>query len=129
MNWDVVYKDLKFWNWITLLILSLFSYFLLSPGKTLGTIIGGLLIITNFNIFQHSICKIFKKADCIRINKASIIFKYYIRLITLGFIIFLLLMEEWIDPVGLALGLSTLVISITILGIGMALKIKNKEAS
>ena len=129
MDWEVVYEDLKFWNWIILLILSLFSYFLLSPGQTLGTIIGGLLIITNFKIFQHSICKIFNNDEYIKINKTFIILKYYIRLITLGFVIYFLLMKGWIDPIGLALGLSTLVISITILGIGMALKIKDEETS
>ena len=37
--------------------------------------------------------------------------------------------KEWIDPVGLAIGLSTMVIAITILGICMALKIKDEEAS
>lgn len=128
MYWEIVYKDLKFLNWITLLILSLLSYILLSPEQTLGTIIGGLLIITNFNVFQHSIRRIFNSTDFKKINKTSIILKYYIRLITLGFIIFLLLMKGWINPVGLAIGLSTLVISITILGIGMVLKTKNEEA-
>ena len=128
MYWEIVYKDLKFLNWITLLILSLLSYILLSPEQTLGTIIGGLLIITNFKVFQHSIRRIFNNTDFKKINKTSIILKYYIRLITLGFIIFLLLMKGWINPVGLAIGLSTLVISITILGIGMVLKTKNEEA-
>ena len=129
MDWETVYKYWGFWNWTILLILSLFSYFLLSPAQTLGTVIGGLLIITNFKIFQSSICKIFYKADFIRINKTSIILKYYIRLIAIGFVIFLLLMKGWIDPVGLAIGLTTLVISITILGISMAFKIKDEEAS
>ena len=128
MYWEIVYKDLKFLNWITLLILSLLSYILLSPEQTLGTIIGGLLIIANFNVFQHSIRRIFNSTDFKKINKTSIILKYYIRLIILGFIIFLLLMKGWINPVGLAIGLSTLVISITILGIGMVLKTKNEEA-
>ena len=129
MDWEVVYEDLKKLSWVILLILSLFSYFLFSPAQTLGTVIGGLLIITNFKIFQSSICKIFYKADFIRINKVSIILKYYIRLIAIGFVIFLLLMKGWVDPVGLAIGLSTLVISITILGISMAFKIKDEEAS
>lgn len=128
MYWEIVYKDLKILNWIILLILSLSSYILLSPEQTLGTIIGGLLIITNFKVLQHSIRRIFNNTDFKKINKTSIILKYYIRLIILGFIIFLLLMKGWINPVGLAIGLSTLVISITILGIGMVLKTKNEEA-
>lgn len=129
MDWETVYKYWGFWNWTILFILSLFSYFLLSPKQTFGVIIGGLLIITNFKILQHSICKIFHNADSIRINKISIILKYYIRLLILGLVIFVMIMNGWIDPVGLAIGLSTVITAITVFGISTAFKIKDKEAS
>ena len=128
MDWETTYKDLKSLNWIVLLILSLFSYFILSPDKALGTVIGGLLIIANFRFFQNSICKIFNKSEFIRINKITIILKYYIRLLILGFIIFFPIMKGWVDPIGLVIGLSTTVIAITVLGISMIFKIKDEEA-
>ena len=129
MEWDTIYKDLKNWNWITLLILSLLSYFILSPPQTLGTIVGGFLIIANFNILQHILRKAFGSEYILRSKRISIIFKFYFRISALGFIIAVLVLKEWIDPFGLAIGLSTVVLAITFLGISMAIKTKGREVS
>jgi hypothetical protein len=129
MEWDTIYKDLKNWNWITLLILSLLSYFILSPPQTLGTIVGGFLIIANFNILQHTLRKAFGSEYILRSKRISIIFKFYFRISALGFIIAVLVLKEWIDPFGLAIGLSTVVLAITFLGISMAVKTKGREVS
>ena len=43
-------------------------------------------------------------------------------------ILYVLIAKEWIDPLGLAVGLSTVVLSIVGLGIGLALRIRTKEA-
>ena len=129
MEWDTIYKDLKNWNWITLLILSLLSYFILSPPQTLGTIVGGFLIIANFNILQHTLRKAFGSEYILRSKRISIIFKFYFRISALGFIIAVLVLKEWIDPFGLAIGLSTVVLAITFLGISMAIKTKGREVS
>lgn len=129
MEWDTIYKDLKNWNWITLLILSLLSYFILSPPQTLGTIVGGFLIIANFNILQHTLRKAFGSEYILRSKRISIIFKFYFRISALGFIIAVLVLKEWIDPFGLAIGLSTVVLAITFLGISVAIKTKGREVS
>jgi len=129
MDWDTIYEDLKLRNWIILLILSSLSYFLLSPAQTLGTIIGGFLVIANFNIFQHTLCEAFGNGDQLKTKRISIIFKFSFRLLALGLIMAVLIVKEWVEPVGLAIGLSTVVIAITFLGVSMALKTKGKEAS
>jgi hypothetical protein len=129
MDWKTVYEDLKVQNWIILLILSSISYFLLSPSRTLGTILGGFLIIANFKVFQHTIRNAFSPDGLLVSRKISIIAKYYFRLLVMGVIIFVLINKGLVDPVGLALGLSTVVISIVIFGIGMALNTFTKEAS
>jgi hypothetical protein len=129
MDWKIIYEELKVKNWITLLILSSAGYFLLSPGQTLGIITGGLLIIANFKVFQHTIRKAFFPDGLFKGRRISIIARYYIRLLVLGVIIFILIRKGWVDPVGLAIGLSTVVISIIALGIRMAMKIFAGEAS
>ena len=58
----------------------------------------------------------------------SIIAKYYLRLLALGVIIYFLITRGWVDPVGLAVGLSTVVISIVTLGIYLARKTYTGEA-
>jgi hypothetical protein len=129
MNWETVYEDIKTKSWITLFILSSFSYFFLSYTQTLGTILGGLLIILNFRVFQRGIRKAFSPDKVLRTGKTSIILKYYFRLFVLAVILFILLWNGWVDPIGLAIGLSTVVISIVTLGISMAFKRSTREAS
>ena len=129
MDWNTIYEELKTRNWVILFVLSFISYLLLSPAQTLGTILGGGLIIANFEVFQHTIYKAFSPDGLLRARKLSIIAKYYFRLLAMGIIIFVLIRKEWVDPVGMAIGFSTVIISIVILGISMALKTLKREAS
>ena len=123
MDWDIIYEDIKIWNWIILLLLSLLSYFLLSPAQTLGTIVGGFLIIANFHILQHTIRKAFGNEKILKTKRISIIFKFFFRILALGLIIAVLVLKEWVDPFGLAIGLSTVVLAMTSFGIRTALKL------
>ncbi len=122
MDWEKISKILRTQNWIILLILGSASFFLMSSTFTLGIILGGLIIIANFNVFQHTIRSAFSSDGVMRANNMSIIAKYYFRLLALGLIIFFLITNGWVDPVGLAVGLSTVVISIVSFGIGRVRK-------
>lgn len=122
MDWDVIYQDLRKRNWIILLILSSMSYFLMSHYLTVGVILGGLIIIANFNIFQHTISRVFLPLGLKKKTKIAIIVKYYLRLLALGIILYVLITRGWVDPIGLAIGLSTVVISIVSFGISAARK-------
>ena len=84
--------------------------------------LGGLIIIANFGILQHTVRRAFSSDGLMRRRKMSIIAKYYLRLLALGVIIYFLIDCGWVDPVGLAVGLSTVVISIIALGIYLARK-------
>jgi hypothetical protein len=129
MEWNAIYRDLKTFNWVVLLILSSASALLLQASCTLGIIFGGLVIIANFNVLQHTIRGAFSEEGQMVKRRASIIAKYYFRLLALGLIIFFLISKEWIHPVGLAIGLSTVVISIFSYGIKRALKTTTSEAA
>ncbi len=128
MEWKIIYEEIRSKNWMVLLILSSASYFFLSPYRTFGTIIGGLLTIANFYLFQDAIRKAFSPDGLLKAGKKSIVIGYYIRLLVLGAILSILIGKGWADPIGLAIGLSTVVISISVLGIRMAMKIFAGEA-
>lgn len=128
MEWKIIYEEIRIKNWIVLLILSSAGYFFLSPCQTFGIIMGGLLIITNFQVFQRSIQKAFSPDGILKKSNIPIIIKYYIRLLVLGAIIAMLIGKGRVDPIGLAIGLSTVVISISAMGIRMAMKIFVGEA-
>ena len=128
MEWQRFHNILRMLNWLVLLCFSLASYFSMSPYWTAGVILGGLIAIANFNVLQHTICKAFSPEGIHQGTRFSIVGKYYLRLVALGVILYVLITGGWIDPVGLAVGLSTVVLSIVGLGIGLALRIRTKEA-
>jgi len=128
MDWRILYHEIKMLNWLILLALSVASYFLMSPAWTLGVILGGFVIIVNFSMLQHTVRQAFSRDGNMIRGKAAIIAKYYLRLVGLGIVIYLLITRGWVDPVGLAVGLSTVVLSIVVMGIHMALKTRTREA-
>ena len=128
MEWQRFHNILRMLNWLVLLCFSLASYFSMSPYWTAGVILGGLIAIANFNVLQHTVCRAFSPEGIHQGTRFSIVGRYYLRLLALGVILYVLITGGWIDPVGLAVGLSTVVLSIVGLGIGLALRIRTKEA-
>ena len=129
MDWEHVYRNLKYLNWVILLLLASVSYFLMSNNFTTGVIIGGLMVIVNFHAFQHTIRQGFFPDDTRKTGKVSVIAKYYLRLAAMGILIYLSLSQKWIDPVGLTVGLSIVVIGIVSLGILMIRTTFSKETA
>ena len=122
MEWDEIYKDLSKRNWIILLILSTLSYFFMSRLITSGIILGGLIIICNFDLLQHTIRRAFSSDGAFKTRKLFLIAKFYLRLVALGAIIYFLIKRGWVDPIGLAIGLSTVGFGIISFGIKRAYK-------
>lgn len=129
MDWEKTYKDLRRLNWLTLLIMSLISTLFMSQIFTLGVILGGLIIIANFKVLQHTIRRGFSAAGGMSAGKLLIIMKYYFRLLALGVVIAFLIKRGWVDPVGLTIGLSTVVISVVGFGIKRAMNAVSGEAA
>jgi ATP synthase I chain len=128
MDWEKLVKQLRAQNWIILMILGSTSFFLMSSTFTLGIILGGLIIIGNFNVLQHTIRCSFSPDGVMKNNKLAIVAKYYFRLAILGIIIYILITNGWVNPIGLAIGLSIVVFSIINIGIRAVWKTSSGEA-
>ena len=124
MDWQIHYKVLSAYNWLVLLVLSALSYFLTTASFTTGVILGGLVVIANFNFMQHSISRAFLSGGGKGKKKIIVILKFYLRLVALGVILYFLLKWEWVGPVGLAVGLSTVFFSIILFGVRRAWQTK-----
>ena len=123
-DWDQTYKNLKKFNWIILLLLSSISYFLMKSSFTLGVILGGLIIIANFSLLQSTIRNAFPGDGLVKTRKSVLILKSFFRLFFLGGVIYLLITRGLIDPIGLTIGISTVVFSIVGFGINRAWKLR-----
>lgn len=117
MDWEMVSKKLSIQNWIILMILSSISFFFCGSSFTLGVILGGLIIIANFGMLQHTVLSVFSSQGVMKKKKISTIVRLYFRLAILGIIIYMLIASRWVNPVGLVVGLSVVVVSIISLAI------------
>ncbi len=122
MNWEKIIEDIRTQNWIILGIMGVAGFFFMSSIFTLGVIMGGLMIIANFNVLQRTVSRSFSRNGSLEGNKMTIIAKYYFRLAITGIIIYILITRGWVNPIGLAVGLSTVLISIMGIGIRAVLK-------
>ena len=127
MDWAHAFKILRTLNWTILLLLSSASFFFMGSHFTAGVIMGGFLIIANFNLLQRTITRSFSPNGIFGANKGSVMGKYYLRMAVLGLLLYLLISQSWINPVGLAVGLSVVVISIVTLGLLLVWKKSSGE--
>ena len=128
INKDKLLRQIKTNNWIFLLILGSLSSAFMSPSFTLGVILGGLIIIANFSVLQHTILSAFSDQGAMATKKISVIANFYFRLAIMGLIIYILITTGWVNPIGLAIGLSIVIFSILSFGIRTAWKTSSREA-
>ena len=100
----------------------------MSVTFTLGVILGGLIIIANFSVLQHTIRSAFSDQGAMLAKKISVIANFYFRLAIMGLIIYILIITGWVNPLGLAVGLSIVIFSILNFGIRTAWKTPSREA-
>lgn len=128
-DWEETYKDLKRRNWVILLLLGSLSAVIMDHAFTLGIILGGIIAILNFDVLQRIISGAFSGEHPKRPKKMLSIGIFYLRFILIGIIIFFLIRRSWLDPIGLTIGLSIVVIGIVSFGISNAFKARRGEAT
>lgn len=97
-------------NWILLVLTSIGGYFLSPPDFARGIVFGGLIVTVNFHLLYRTLKKSLTPPYLTSYN--VVIAKYYMRFVVSGFIIFVLISKHYVNPLGLFIGLSVVVISI-----------------
>jgi len=119
---------LKINNGVILALLVAVTGPLAGTRFSLSVLCGGLLAIANFHVLYRTLRGAFVSPSSVSGASAVVVFKYYIRLILTGISIFLLLKFGKINPLGLLLGLSTVVINLVLFGFFEFYKNYIKEA-
>jgi hypothetical protein len=97
-----------------------------SPPFARGLIFGGLIVTINFHLLAKTLKKALRPQQLASPN--VILVKYYIRFIISGVIIFFLIRQQVVNPIGLFIGLSVVVASITLATMVELKKLIFKEA-
>lgn len=129
MDWAQTYRSLTMRNWFILLILAGISNFLMNHSITAGIIAGGLVIIANFSMLQRAVQRSFSDEELSKSKKIVLILGFYLRFLALGLVIFFLIKSDWISPIGLVIGLSTVFLSVVSFGISNMIRTGTREAT
>jgi len=113
-------------NWALLAAVSLLGLLLTSPAFYRGLIFGGLIVTVNFHLLAKTLQKALQPERLASPN--VVLAKYYVRFVISGVIIFLLIQQQMVNPIGLFVGLSVVVASITLAAIVEFKKLFFKEA-
>jgi len=105
-------KFITWTNWILLFIVSICAFAFAPAGFTWGFVLGGLLVTINFHLLARTLKKALTPTHISSHN--IVLAKYYLRFFISGIIIFVLLIKQLVDPLGLIIGLSVVVASITL---------------
>lgn len=113
-------------NWVLLVSVSLLGLFATSPPFARGLIFGGLIVTVNFHLLARTLKRALHPGQLASPN--VVLVKYYIRFIISGVIIFFLIRQQVVNPIGLFIGLSVVVASITLATMVELKKLIFKEA-
>jgi len=113
-------------NWILLVLTSLVGALVFSPAFFRGIAFGGLIVTINFHLLSRTLKKALTPPHLASHHK--ILAKYYVRFTISGIIIFLLIANRIVDPLGLFVGLSIVVASIMLATFCEVTKLIFKEA-
>ena len=114
-------------NWILFCMVTI-SGFILAPGRfAWGILAGGLIVTINFHLLYRSLKHALTPPH---VGKTRIVLgKYYIRFLVSAVIIYVLISDHYVNPLGLIIGLSVVVTSIFIATFNEIRKIIFKEAT
>jgi hypothetical protein len=101
-------------NWILLVVSSLVALMTTPANVYLGVLLGGLIVSINFYLLKRTIINNFcpeKVSEKGRSLVGNVLVKYYIRFVVSGLLIFLLISNHIVHPLGLLAGLSVVVAS------------------
>lgn len=99
-------------NWILCCLAGFVCVLIAPPAFTRGIIFGGLIVTINFHLLYRTLKKALTPPKLS--SHKVVLVKYYLRFIASGIIIFGLLKSRFVDPIGLLIGLSFVVTSITL---------------
>jgi len=113
-------------NWIILAGATIAGIAVAPPDFPLGILSGGLIVTVNFYLLARTLRRALTPPHLASHN--AVIAKYYLRFLASAFVIFLLIAGGVVNPLGLVIGLSVVVISIILATIREVKKIIFKEA-
>jgi len=120
-------KFITLTNWILFCIVTISGFILAPRSFAWGILAGGLIVTINFHLLYRSLKEALTPPHLARTR--VVLGKYYIRFLVSALIIYVLIADHYVNPLGLIIGLSVVVTSIFIATLNEIRKIIFKEAA
>jgi hypothetical protein len=114
------------WNWPVLGLFLAVSLVLWNFSISLGVLAGGLLALANFHFLHRSLKKQFQAGN--RPSIMGVVGRSYLRFAATGVIILVLFVFNLVNPIALIVGLSVVVLNLTLSGFSLFRQALLKEA-
>lgn len=124
---DPLIQKIRLMNAAVWLALIAAGLVFMHPRFTLGIVAGGLVILINFHLLARVLKSGLSPGQLT--TPMAVIAKYYLRLLGTAVVLYFLIAYQLVSPFGLVLGLSVVVINLTLMGCNEIRKILFKEAN
>lgn len=99
-------------NWLIFIAASLLGYINLPLDFAKGIMAGGVIVTVNFHLLSRTLTRSLSPQNLSSSN--IVLAKYYLRFFISALIIFFLISKQFVNPLGLVMGLSVVVLSISL---------------
>jgi len=100
---------------VVLVTMSGAAWVFFSKQAALSVFLGGGIVILSFQVLKWQLRRALQKAKGSP-STGGLFFSYYLRFLGSLFLVFLLMHLGWVGPVGFLVGLSTVMVSVVIVG-------------
>jgi hypothetical protein len=97
-------------NWVYLALAAVLGILFASGDIARGIVAGGLIVTINFHLLSKTLRKSLTPPHLS--SHPAVLAKYYLRFVISMALIFLMIWQQWVNPLGLIIGLSIVVTSI-----------------
>lgn len=118
---------ITFTNWLIFGAVTACGFILTSRPFACGILAGGLIVTINFHLLHRSLKHALTPPHIARTREVLI--KYYVRFLVTAALIYVLIADHYVNPLGLILGLSVVVTSIFIATLNEIRKIIFRRAA
>lgn len=127
---DIIDSAVKF-NWLLLVVGGLVAVMTTSMSFYLGVMAGGLIVAVNFHLLKRTVTQTICPDQVSQKGRSlmgEVLVKYFIRFAVSGALIFLLISNHMVHPLGLLAGLSLVVASVFLVTLFAVTRLIFKEA-
>lgn len=127
---DIIDCAVKF-NWLLLVVSGLVAVMTTPMSFYLGVMAGGLIVAVNFHLLKRTVTQTICPDQVSQKGRSlmgEVLVKYFIRFAVSGIVIFLLISNHMVHPLGLLAGLSLVVASVFLVTLFAVTRLLFKEA-